>query len=92
VFGVPIAVCEIPFSPNTTADFVYIHRFQAVSDNETVRTDINEEITSEEIQRLVLHDSCGFEPGEVDNVQISRNFIQSRLQEPDLKDRLHAVW
>ena len=92
VFGVAIAVSNISVSPNTISELVYIHWLQTVSDNQTVGAEINEEIMSEEKQRLVPHDSCGFEPGEVDKFQITRKFIQSRLREPNIKDRLYAVW
>ncbi|CAG8778637.1 723_t:CDS:2, partial [Acaulospora colombiana] len=54
--------------------------------------DINREILSKENTRFVLHDSQGFEPGEVDNFQRVRDFIQTRNKMPDLKDKLHAIW
>jgi hypothetical protein len=39
-----------------------------------------------------LHDSQGFEPGEVENLKLAKDFIRKRSQQPELKDRLHAIW
>ncbi|KAJ8585270.1 hypothetical protein M405DRAFT_419505 [Rhizopogon salebrosus TDB-379] len=41
--------------------------------------------------KLVLHDSKGFEPEE-DNINIVQQFIERRRKMPDLRDQLHAVW
>ncbi|TFK35636.1 hypothetical protein BDQ12DRAFT_737515 [Crucibulum laeve] len=54
--------------------------------------DINTEIISQQNPRFVLHDSQGFEPGEVTNLEKVKNFIQSRGMNTALKDRVHAVW
>ena len=54
--------------------------------------DINTEIISPENSRFVLHDSMGFEPGETKNLDSVKNFLQSRGDGVDLKDRVHAVW
>jgi hypothetical protein len=40
----------------------------------------------------VLHDSQGFEPSEIANLEKVKNFIKSRGPEVDLKDRVHAIW
>jgi hypothetical protein len=40
----------------------------------------------------VLHDSQGFEAGEVENFNTVKNFINRRRNMPKVKDRLHAVW
>jgi len=40
----------------------------------------------------VLHDSQGFEPGEVDNFNKVKTFLDRRAQMPEIKDRLHAIW
>jgi hypothetical protein len=53
---------------------------------------IDYEITSDQNKQLVLHDSRGFEPGEVDNIRLVRRFIENRSERPNIKDRLHAVW
>ncbi|KAG2137874.1 uncharacterized protein EDB93DRAFT_1090977, partial [Suillus bovinus] len=53
---------------------------------------IDHEFISPQNNRFVLHDSKGFEPGEIDNLKVVRDFIERRRVMPDLKDRLHAVW
>jgi predicted GTPase len=55
-------------------------------------SDINTEIISGDNDQFVLHDSQGFEPGEDDNLEIVKNFIQSRSAMPDIKDNIHAIW
>ncbi|KZP22984.1 hypothetical protein FIBSPDRAFT_700833, partial [Athelia psychrophila] len=54
--------------------------------------DINTPIISPENSRFVVHDSQGFEPGETANLNIVKDFILSRSDNVDLKDRVHAVW
>jgi len=63
-----------------------------VSHSKPGEAKIDDEITSDQNRQLVLHDSRGFEPGEVDNIQLVRGFIERRSKEPYIKDRLHAVW
>ncbi|KAG2137847.1 uncharacterized protein EDB93DRAFT_1253505 [Suillus bovinus] len=53
---------------------------------------IDHEFISPQNDRFVLHDSKGFEPGEIDNLKVVRDFIERRRVMPDLKNRLHAVW
>lgn len=53
--------------------------------------DIHTEITSSQNPRFVVHDSQGFEPGAVDNLNIVKSFLEQRASAP-LKDRIHAVW
>ena len=40
----------------------------------------------------MLHDSQGFEAGEVENFNKVKDFIDRRRNMPHVKDRLHAVW
>ena len=47
---------------------------------------------SESNKRFVLHDSRGFEPGENDNLQSVKAFIESRKTHEDIQEQLHAVW
>ncbi|KAG8871903.1 chaperonin, partial [Tulasnella sp. 332] len=54
--------------------------------------DINREITSPENDRFILHDSPGFEQGELDNLKTLKNFIEQRKAMPAQQDRIHAVW
>jgi hypothetical protein len=63
-----------------------------VSDILPGKADINEEIPSDLNPRFVLHDSLGFEGGDISNLQIVQNFIKTRNGLPDLKDQLHAIW
>jgi hypothetical protein len=53
---------------------------------------IDTEFISEQNDRFVLHDSKGFEPGEEENVNKVRDFIERRRKKEALGDRLHAVW
>ncbi|KJA17892.1 hypothetical protein HYPSUDRAFT_205864 [Hypholoma sublateritium FD-334 SS-4] len=62
------------------------------SDTEPGKCDIEEEIYSSQNDLFVLHDSQGFEPGEVDNFNKVKRFIDQRTQMPLIKDRLHAIW
>ncbi|KAE9387343.1 hypothetical protein BT96DRAFT_927670 [Gymnopus androsaceus JB14] len=54
--------------------------------------DINTEIISNDNGQFVLHDSRGFEPGDLSNVQTVRKFIEGRNRMPELKNKLHAIW
>ncbi|KAI6043672.1 hypothetical protein EDC04DRAFT_635671 [Pisolithus marmoratus] len=51
--------------------------------------DIEQEFTSPHDDRLVFHDSKGFD-GE--NYETVLSFIERRKRMPDIKDQLHAVW
>ncbi|OAX35019.1 hypothetical protein K503DRAFT_858867 [Rhizopogon vinicolor AM-OR11-026] len=62
------------------------------SDGKRGEVDINIEFISEQNDKLILHDSQGFEPCEGDNLEIVQQFIQKRRQKEVLKDRLHAIW
>ncbi|KAI6008040.1 hypothetical protein EDC04DRAFT_2907343 [Pisolithus marmoratus] len=54
--------------------------------------DIEQEFTSPQNDRLVLHDSRGFELGDGGNYEIVKSFIEKRKKMPDIKDQLHVVW
>ncbi|KIM44169.1 hypothetical protein M413DRAFT_443207 [Hebeloma cylindrosporum] len=62
------------------------------SDKDRGKCDIEQEISSSQNDLFVLHDSQGFEAGEVDNFNTVKTFIDSRARMPEIKDRLHAVW
>ena len=47
---------------------------------------------SSQNNRLILHDSRGFEPGEGDNYDAVKDFIKKRKNEPDIRNQLHAIW
>ncbi|KAJ7318725.1 hypothetical protein DFH08DRAFT_891821 [Mycena albidolilacea] len=42
--------------------------------------------------RIIIHDSQGFEPGEEGNIKIVSDFIDRRSKMPALADQLHAIW
>jgi len=65
---------------------------QTVSHKEHGVCDIKQEIISPQNPRFVLHDSQGFEPSEIANLDKVKNFIQSRGAGVDLKDQIHAIW
>ncbi|KAI6032353.1 hypothetical protein BKA83DRAFT_4213108 [Pisolithus microcarpus] len=54
--------------------------------------DIDQEYTSPQNDRLILHDSRGFEPADGGNYETVKSFIEKRKKESDIKDQLHAVW
>jgi hypothetical protein len=65
---------------------------QHVADWKPGEADIDQEFVSKENPFFVLHDSKGFEPGDLATFEIVRKFIERRREEKLLKDRLHAVW
>ncbi|KAI6008058.1 hypothetical protein EDC04DRAFT_3073276 [Pisolithus marmoratus] len=54
--------------------------------------DIEKEFMSSQNDRLILHDSKGFEPGDSGNYETVTSFIKKRKEKTDIKDKLHAVW
>ena len=56
------------------------------------KADINKELKSPQNDRFILHDSRGFEPGEGDNYDVVKAFIESRRNQPDIRNQLHAIW
>jgi hypothetical protein len=66
---------------------------QSVSHQTRGECDINEEITSTQNVRFVLHDSMGFEPGQTKNFETAKRFLKSRTGDRiALKDRVHIIW
>ena len=55
---------------------------------------IEREILPQSNDRLVVHDSQGYDVGKEDNLQLLQKFIKSRTSNPDLPmaDRLHCIW
>ncbi|KAG9871202.1 hypothetical protein KCU63_g1688, partial [Aureobasidium melanogenum] len=41
---------------------------------------------------VAIHDSCGFQAGNQEDVNDFKNFIKRRKQEHDLAQRLHTIW
>ncbi|KAI6108768.1 hypothetical protein EDD16DRAFT_1893777 [Pisolithus croceorrhizus] len=64
----------------------------SVANEKPGEADIEQEFTSPENDRLILHDSKGFEPADGSNYDIVKSFIQKRKNMPEVKDQLHAVW
>ncbi|KAJ7771175.1 hypothetical protein B0H14DRAFT_3164853 [Mycena olivaceomarginata] len=56
-------------------------------------TDINAEFSSMHNERFVIHDSMGFEPGQLKNFEAAKDFLESRSGDGvPLGDRVHAIW
>ncbi|KIK58824.1 hypothetical protein GYMLUDRAFT_45119 [Collybiopsis luxurians FD-317 M1] len=63
-----------------------------VSHEQAGVSNIEDEITSEQNSRFILHDSQGFAAGETQNFETVKKFIDDRAKQQQLKDRLHAIW
>ncbi|KAG2356376.1 hypothetical protein BDR07DRAFT_1364291 [Suillus spraguei] len=64
----------------------------SVSHNMPGKAEIDEEFTSRENDKFVLHDSQGFEAADKVNLEIVQKFIERRRNMPTQKDQLHAIW
>ncbi|KAG2139636.1 uncharacterized protein EDB93DRAFT_1106118 [Suillus bovinus] len=58
----------------------------------TGEADINHEFISPQNNRLVIHNSKGFEPGEEVNLKTVRDFINCRRNMSALEKQLHVIW
>jgi hypothetical protein len=65
---------------------------QQVSHDGPGKADIDLEFHHPNNNKIILHDSEGFEPGEAAKFDIVKHFIKGRGQMTELKDKLHAVW
>ncbi|KAJ6447859.1 hypothetical protein C8R45DRAFT_1115655 [Mycena sanguinolenta] len=54
--------------------------------------DIDKPFSFPKNDRIIIHDSQGFEPGEEGNIQTVSDFIHRRSKMPALADQLHAIW
>ncbi|KAG8217987.1 hypothetical protein J3R82DRAFT_6160 [Butyriboletus roseoflavus] len=63
-----------------------------VSDTTRGQASIDQEFIASDNDRFVVHDSCGFEPADQENLNAARKFISNRRRMRDLKDQLHAIW
>ncbi|KAI9447824.1 hypothetical protein H4582DRAFT_2068411 [Lactarius indigo] len=64
-----------------------------VEDYKPGKADIQQEFVSAENPFFVLHDSKGFEPGDLINFETVCEFIQQRSrQELPLSERIHGLW
>ncbi|KDQ56951.1 hypothetical protein JAAARDRAFT_47669 [Jaapia argillacea MUCL 33604] len=73
-------------------NFAFGTKQAGVSDFHRGVASIDEEIISPGNDRFVLHDSEGYEPGEAENFNKLKNFIEKRTIETDVGKRLHAIW
>jgi hypothetical protein len=53
---------------------------------------IDDELIFSSYDSYVFHDSCGFEAGSEDELGIVKAFLDHRLHERRLKNRLHVIW
>ncbi|KAH9054717.1 hypothetical protein EDB87DRAFT_1580388 [Lactarius vividus] len=64
-----------------------------VEDQKPGKANIRQELVSPENQYFVLHDSQGFEPGDLSNFETVRNFVQERSREElPLSEKIHGLW
>ncbi|KDQ18437.1 hypothetical protein BOTBODRAFT_511857 [Botryobasidium botryosum FD-172 SS1] len=54
--------------------------------------DINYSLIFPSNHGYVFHDSRGFESGATDELELVRNFIQTRAASNDIDEQLHAIW
>ncbi|KAG1802405.1 hypothetical protein EV424DRAFT_1494455 [Suillus variegatus] len=64
---------------------------EIIADDKPGEANIDRELISTRNERFVLHDSKGFEPGDEDNLEIVRDFIDRR-RKMSPEHQLHAVW
>ncbi|KAJ7139167.1 hypothetical protein C8R44DRAFT_563187, partial [Mycena epipterygia] len=63
-----------------------------VSHHKRGEVNIEDEITSTQNTRFVLHDSMGFEPGQTKNFETAKGFLEARSSDGvALKDRVHII-
>jgi hypothetical protein len=53
---------------------------------------IEKEISSKENNKIVAHDSEGFEAGRSKEVDVVKNFFERRSKMSNINERLHLVW
>lgn len=69
-----------------------LNGIQTVYHHETGPTDINKEITSPNDERLIIHDSQGYNPGTAKIFDDLQEFITERNQKDSTAERLDAIW
>ncbi|KAI0862785.1 hypothetical protein F4860DRAFT_522773 [Xylaria cubensis] len=62
------------------------------SDRERGIHNVEEEITWKDRPDLIIHDSRGFEAGEVAEFDVVENFLKKKSNETELAQRLHVIW
>jgi hypothetical protein len=67
--------------------------FQAgVQHSDSGTHDIEREITSGENEKIIIHDSGGFEASETENFEKIVDFIKERRKRGNLAENLHCIW
>jgi hypothetical protein len=69
-----------------------IYSPKAVSHRTPGEHDINKPLSFPDNDRIIIHDSQGFEGGEEANIEKVFDFIDRRSKMPALGDQLHAIW
>ena len=54
--------------------------------------DINDELIFTNHDGYIFHDSRGFEAGSKVELEKVQEFVKSKSQQKQLKDRLHVIW
>ncbi|PPQ80109.1 hypothetical protein CVT25_001477 [Psilocybe cyanescens] len=86
-------VCQSGVGKSSLINCIFGITEAHVAHNKPGESDIEQEFTSQENKFFVLHDSKGFEPGDVANFKTVHDFIERRSRwELPLKDRIHGVW
>ena len=88
MFGVDVTVSALSFCPQS----IFSSFAKSVSHKTAGDHDIDKPLTFPTNDRIIIHDSNGFEAGEEANVQKVLDFIDCRSKMPALCDRLHAIW
>jgi len=68
------------------------HRVQLNPTIERGMHNIEDELVFTKHEGYVFHDSCGFECGSQDEVNIVQDFVRRKSREDRLTNRLHAIW
>jgi len=50
-----------------------------------------EQALSPEGARYIVHDSCGFQTGQQNEIERVKSFLEKRLKSGDFAERLHAI-
>ena len=54
---------------------------------------IGHEYYSDQNPRFILHDSMGFEPGDIEKSEIVKKFLRERAEgSAKLPDQVHTIW
>ncbi|KAH8798708.1 hypothetical protein DL96DRAFT_1638413 [Flagelloscypha sp. PMI_526] len=64
----------------------------SVSERIAGKHDIEKGLTFKSNDRIIIHDSQGFESGNVDKVEDVINFIERRAKMDTLAEQLHGIW